>query len=127
MPGRRNLPSTIKRSSKKAQDTYAKTLEHAEEEYGDGRRAHQTAYAALKHSFEKKGDRWVEKSKRGPSDSRAAKSPARGETGGRTARGVDVRGSTKQDLYERAKKLNVKGRSHMTKQELAEAVGRKQR
>ncbi len=38
-----------------------------------------------------------------------------------------MRGSTKQDLYERAKKLNVKGRSHMTKQELAEAVGRKQR
>jgi cation transport regulator ChaB len=127
MPGRRNLPSTIKRSSKKAQDTYAKTLDHAEDEYGDGGRAHQTAYAALKHSFEKQDDRWVEKSKKGPSDSRAAKSPAKGERGGRTARGVDVRGNTKQELYERAKKLDVKGRSHMSKQELAEAVGRKQR
>jgi cation transport regulator ChaB len=127
MPGRSSLPSTIKRSSKKAQDTYAKTLQSAEKEYGDGRRAHQTAYAALKHSFEKKGDRWVEKGKKGPSDSRAAKSPAKGERGGRTARGVDVRGSTREELYERAKKLNVKGRSSMNKQELAEAVGRKQR
>ena len=46
-----NLPSTIERSSKKAQRTYAKTLESAEETYeGDAARAHRTAFSALKHS-----------------------------------------------------------------------------
>src|SRR5690349_20786990 len=47
------MPSTLKRSPQKAQETYEKTLEHAEEEYpGDEERAHRTAYALLKHNFE---------------------------------------------------------------------------
>ena len=50
------LPGTIARSDDGAERTYANTLEHAEEEYGDGRRTHQTAYAALKHTHEKVGD-----------------------------------------------------------------------
>ena len=44
------MPSTIKRSPKKAQDTYVKTHDHAVEEYGECQRAHRTAFAALKHS-----------------------------------------------------------------------------
>jgi hypothetical protein len=39
---------------------------------------------------------------------------------------VDVKGNTKQELYERAKKAGVKGRSKMNKQQLAQAVARKQ-
>jgi hypothetical protein len=35
-------------------------------------------------------------------------------------------GHTKQELYERARKLDVKGRSDMTKEQLAEAIARKQ-
>ena len=35
-------------------------------------------------------------------------------------------GATKQELYERAKELGVEGRSDMTKEELAEAIARKQ-
>jgi hypothetical protein len=43
-----------------------------------------------------------------------------------TAGGVDEYGSTKEELYERAKKLDVSGRSSMTKAELARAIARKQ-
>jgi hypothetical protein len=39
---------------------------------------------------------------------------------------VDVEGNSKGELYERAKKLGVKGRSKMSKTELARAIARKQ-
>jgi hypothetical protein len=39
---------------------------------------------------------------------------------------VDVNGNTKAELYERAKDLDIEGRSSMTKHELAEAIGRRQ-
>jgi cation transport regulator ChaB len=126
MPAREEMPSTIRRSSSKAQRTWSKAHDNAVEQYGESRRSHQTAYAALKHSFEKKGDRWVEKDRKGPSDPRAARSPARGQRGGRTFGGVDVLGSSKGELYERARRLGVRGRSAMSKQQLAEAIARKQ-
>src|ERR671921_298209 len=109
MPGLKNLPSTLKRSPAKAQRTYAKTLETAEEQYGDGERAHRTAIASLKHSFEKVGDHWEPKDEKGPSDPRAAKGGARARRGeGETFGGVDVRGNSKADLYARAKRLRVR-------------------
>jgi NAD(P)-dependent dehydrogenase (short-subunit alcohol dehydrogenase family) len=88
MPGRDKLPSTLKRSPAKAQRTWIKTHDHALEEYGEGARAHRTAFAALKHSFEKKGDCWVPKDHKGPSDPRAKKSgrAARGSSAPRGAR-----------------------------------------
>ena len=61
LPTIKSMPDTIKRSSAKARRTWAKTHESAVEQYGEGERAHRTAMAALKHSFEKKGDRWVAK------------------------------------------------------------------
>ncbi|HEX2154674.1 MAG TPA: ChaB family protein [Acidimicrobiia bacterium] len=118
-----DLPDTIKRSPKKAQETFAKALESAHEEYDSEERAHRTAYSALKHSFEKVGDHWEPKKKKGPSDERAER--GRGG-GGETAGGVDVKGHTKEELYERAKKLGVSGRSSMNKKELAQAIARKQ-
>jgi ChaB/Rho termination factor, N-terminal domain len=126
MPAREEMPSTIRRSSSKAQRTWSKAHDNAVKEYGEGRRSHQTAFAALKHTFEKKGDRWVEKDRKGPSDPRAARSPARGHRGGESFGGVDVMGSSKEELYERARKLGVRGRSRMSKQELARAIARKQ-
>src|ERR687893_643878 len=66
-----DLPGTLKRSPEKAQRTYAKTLDSAEEQYDSEARAHQTAWAAVKHSFEKKGDHWEEKNEKGPSDPQA--------------------------------------------------------
>jgi cation transport regulator ChaB len=68
------LPSTLKRSSKKAQRTYMKTHDSAVEQYGEGERAHRTAYASLKHSFEKVGGHWEPKDGKGPSDPRSTKS-----------------------------------------------------
>ena len=126
MPAREEMPSTIARSSKKAQRTWVKAHDSAVETYGEGERAHRTAFSALKHSFEKKGDRWVEKDEKGPSDPQAARSGKAARRGGETFGGVDVRGNTKQELYERARKLGVSGRSQMSKTELARAIARKQ-
>ncbi|MGH8930457.1 MAG: ChaB family protein [Egibacteraceae bacterium] len=122
-----DLPGTLQRSPKKAQETYRKTLESAHETYDDEERAHRTAYASLKHSFEKVGDHWEEKAKKGPSDERAKDPNARDDSAtSRTAGGVDVEGHTKDELMDRARDLDVKGRSKMTKQELGEAIARKQ-
>lgn len=119
------LPDTLKRSSAKAQRTFAKAHDSAVDEYGEGERAHRVAYSALKHAFEKKGDRWVAKDEKGPSDPRASNPKAR-ENKGETYGGVDAKGNTKQELYDRAKKLDVDGRSKMSKRELAKAIARKQ-
>jgi cation transport regulator ChaB len=128
MPGREELPSTLERSPKKAQRTWIKAHDSAVETYGEGERAHRTAFAALKHSFEKVGDRWVEKDERGPSDPQARKSgTAARERPAETFGGVDVEGSTKEELYERARRLGVEGRSQMDKRELARAIARKQK
>jgi cation transport regulator ChaB len=117
------LPTTLRNSSKKAQRTFAKAHDSAVEEYGEGERAHRVAYAALKHSFEKKGDRWVAKSDPGPSDPRSA-SPRAREGVGETFGGVDYEGSTKEELYERARELDIEGRSTMSKRELARAISK---
>lgn len=122
MPARTEMPDTIKRSPKKAQDTWAEAHDSAVKTYGEGERAHRTAYAALKHTFEKVGDHWEPKDHKGPSDPGAAKPRGRGKTYG----GVDVFGHTKSELMDRARDLGVRGRSAMTKEQLADAIARKQ-
>ena len=122
---KKDLPGTIQRSPAKAQRTWAKAHDSAVEEYGDGERAHRTAYAALKHSYEKKGDHWEPKDGRGPSDPRA-KNPRARANKGKSYGGVDLYGNSKQELYERAKKLGIGGRSRMSKEQLAEAIAKKQ-
>jgi len=125
MPGRDVLPSTLKRSPAKAQRTWAKTHDHAVKEYGEGARAHRTAFAALKHSFKKVGDHWEPKRHKGPSDPRAKQSGRSARRGkGETFGGVDYYGSTKDELYDQAKKLGIHGRSGMDKKELARAIAR---
>jgi hypothetical protein len=122
-----DLPGTLKRSPKKAQETWAKTHDSAVETYGEGERAHRTAFSSLKHSFEKVGDHWEPKDERGPSDPQAAKSGrAARDSGSETFGGVDVMGNTKDELMERARNLDIRGRSSMTKPELARAIARKQ-
>lgn len=119
------LPGTLQRSPKEAQQTYAKAHDSAVETYGEGERAHRVAYAALKHKFEKKGDRWVKKDGKGPSDPRA-KNPRARENKGKSFGGVDVEGNTRQELLKRAADLGVRGRSRMSKAELAEVIARRQ-
>lgn len=117
-PKQSELPSTLKKSSAKAQRTFAKAHDSAVDEYGEGERANRTAYSALKHSFEKVGDHWEAKDSRGPSDSKAAST--RG-TSGKSAGGVDANAS-KSHLYDVAKRLDVSGRSKMNKDELVDAI-----
>ena len=119
-PKQSELPSTLQNSGGKAQRTFTKAYDAAIDQYGDEQRAHQVAYAALKHTHEKVGDKWKkkDKGKKGPSDAQAA--------GGRktdrpTAGGVDANAS-KQHLYDLAKKLKISGRSSMSKAELVDAL-----
>jgi cation transport regulator ChaB len=128
MPAKKEeLPGTLKRSDKKVQDTYTAALDSAHEQYGSEERAHRTAWSAVKHVAEKVGDHWEPKDEYGPSDEQSKQSGAAArENPKRTHGGVDVEGSSKEELYERAKKLDVKGRSDMTKSELADAIARKQ-
>ncbi|MEU1387557.1 MULTISPECIES: ChaB family protein [unclassified Nonomuraea] len=115
MPAVDELPSTIKRSPKKAQNTWIKAHDSAVKEYGEGRRAHMTAFAALKHSFEKVGDHWEPKGQKGPSDKGAT------DRSGRTEEGVDANAG-KEHLQGVASRLGVRGRSRMTKTELVDAI-----
>jgi cation transport regulator ChaB len=114
------LPSTLQRSPKKAQRTFAKAHDSAADEYGDAKRANQVAWAAVKHSFEKVGDHWEKKAggKKGPSDAQAAGGR---NTNRKTKGGVDANAS-KEHLLSLARKLGVKGRSKMKKKELVDAV-----
>jgi cation transport regulator ChaB len=121
MPAKEELPSTLQRSPKKAQETWSKTHDSAVEEYGEGERAHRTAYSSLKHGFEKVGDHWEAKDSKGPSDEQAAKSGKSARRGGRTAGGVDANAS-KSHLMDLAKRLDISGRSKMTKDELVKAI-----
>jgi cation transport regulator ChaB len=118
MPAREDLPSTLKRSPQKAQDTYTATHDSAVRQYGEGERAHRTAFSAVKHSFEKVGDHWEPKEKKGPSDAKAAGGR---DTPAETAGGVDANAG-KAHLLDVAKRLGITGRSRMSKSELVEAI-----
>lgn len=113
------LPSTLQRSSAKAQRTFAKAHDAAAKEYGSEQRAHRVAYAALKHSFEKVGDHWEAKKKPGPSDKRAARGGLHNSAP--SAEGVDAN-ATKQHLLDIARRLDIHGRSTMRKSELVTAI-----
>src|SRR3954454_3365636 len=114
------LPSTLKRSAKKAQRTFAKAHDSAADEYGDERRANQVAWAAVKHSFEKVGDHWEKKAggKKGPSDAQAAGGRT---TNRKTAGGVDAN-ATKDHLLGLAKKLGLPGGWIIKKKQLVEPI-----
>ncbi len=119
-PIKDELPTPIQRSDKHAQATFAKTYDSAMESYDDRGRANATAYASLKHSYEKVGDHWEPKDEPGPSDDRAEKGGLNNEE---SAGGVDAK-ATKEHLLGIARRLEVKGRSSMTKAELVEAIGK---
>ena len=125
MPARKeDLPSTLKRSPEKVQRTYMETLDSAHEQYDSEERAHRTAFAAVKHIAEKKGDHWELKDQKGPSDEQAARGGQAARQGsGRTAGGINANKS-KRELYEDAREAGIGGRSRMSKDELVEALQR---
>ncbi|MCU1604882.1 MAG: chaB [Modestobacter sp.] len=112
------IPSTLQRSDEKAQRTFAKAHDSAADEYGDEQRANRVAWAAVKHTHEKVGDHWEPKDHKGPSDARAEGGAG---TDRETKGGVDAN-ATKEHLMELARRLDVHGRSSMTKDELVDAI-----
>ena len=112
------IPSTLQRSDEKAQRTFAKAHDSAAESYGDEQRANQVAWAAVKHTHEKVGDHWEPKDEKGPSDAQAEGGR---DTDRETKGGVDANAS-KEHLMEVARRLDVHGRSSMTKDELVDAL-----
>ena len=48
MPAEDEMPSTLERSPEQAQQLWATVHDHAVEQYGEGERAHRTAFAALR-------------------------------------------------------------------------------
>jgi hypothetical protein len=122
------MPSTVARSDKKAQRTWQETHDSAVEQYGEGERAHRTAFASLKHTYEKRGDRWVPKKEMGASDPRSRQPTARARRGvGKTFGGIDYYGHTKKEFEQRAKELGITGYSRMRKEELVAAIAREDR
>jgi cation transport regulator ChaB len=128
---KQDLPSTIQRSDEHAQEIYTSAHDSAVETYGEGERAHRTAFAALKHQYRKSGDRWVRKETKGPSDPQAARStssrPSSRQRPRATAGGAEVPLDEwrRPELYLRAQQLDIKGRSNLNKKELVQAVKRK--
>ncbi|MET7806124.1 ChaB family protein [Micromonospora chersina] len=119
---RDDVPSTVARSDDKAVRMYKKTLESAEESYGDGERAHRTAYASLKHTHEKVGDHWEPKEHRGPSDPQAALgTPASRDRSRPTAQGVDANASTGH-LEDVARRVGVEDPQNLNRDELVRAI-----
>ncbi|HXV93899.1 MAG TPA: ChaB family protein [Pseudonocardia sp.] len=119
MPAREELPSTLQRSDEKAQRTWSKAHDSAVETYGEGERARRTAFSALKHTHEKVGDHWEPKDHNGPSDEQAA--GGRRDADRPTAGGVDANAS-KKHLQDVARRLDISGRSTMSKDELVQAI-----
>jgi cation transport regulator ChaB len=117
-PKQDEIPSTLQRSDEKAQRTFAKAHDSAEESYGDDRRANQVAWSAVKHSYEKVGDHWEPKDHKGPSDAQAE---GGADTNRETKGGVDAN-ATKKHLMDVARRLDVPGRSSMDKGELVDAI-----
>ncbi|EUA76433.1 rho termination factor, N-terminal domain protein [Mycobacterium xenopi 4042] len=112
------LPSTLQRSSAKAQRTFAKAHDAAAKQYGSEQRAHRVGYAALKHEFEKVGDHWEPKKRKGP----LTRPPSAGPRNtAPSAEGVDANAS-KKHLLDVARRLDVRGRSTMSKSELVDAI-----
>jgi cation transport regulator ChaB len=117
------MPSTLRRSDKRAQDIWVKTHDSAVDTYGEGERAHRTAFASLKNEYRKSGDKWVPKGHRGPSDPQAAGNRF---THRMTAGGYDVGpGATVKELRQEARELEIPGRSKMNKAELKSAITKK--
>jgi hypothetical protein len=72
----------------------------------------------VKHSFEKVGDHWEKKGRKGPSDAQAAGGR---NTNKKTKGGVDAN-ATKEHLLGIAKRLSISGRTRMKKKELVDAI-----
>jgi cation transport regulator ChaB len=121
-PKKQDLPSTLQRSPKKVQRTYAKTLDSAHDQYDAEERAQRTAWSAVKHVAEKKGDHWELKDEPGPSDPQAARSGRSARASRAQTHGGINAAKSKRELYDDAREAGIEGRSSMTKGQLVKAL-----
>jgi hypothetical protein len=61
------LPGTLQRSCREAQEAFLSALDEAVRTHGAGDQAHRIAYMTLKQDFEKRGDHWIAKHQRAAS------------------------------------------------------------
>ena len=119
---RDDVPSTIARSDDKAVRTYKKTLESAEDSYGEGERAHRAAYGALKHPTR----RWATTGSRRSRPGRRTRSPSKRRptrwSGRRKRRTGSTPRASKAHLVEVARKLGVTGATRKRKDELVDEI-----
>jgi hypothetical protein len=66
-PSGEEMPGTLRRSSKEAQETFTKAHDSAVQAHGKGDQASREAYTELKKTFEKRGDHWIAKDDPGSS------------------------------------------------------------
>lgn len=121
---KQDLPGTLQRSPRKVQNAYAETLDSAEEQYDSEARAHRTAWAAVKHIAEKKGDHWELKDEYGPSDPQSEQSGAAARDRPKATHGGVDANKTKAELEADAREAGIPGRSKMRKDELVDALRR---
>ena len=74
------------------------------------------------HTFEKVGDHWQRQRRKGPHPARIRAAARR--SFGSTSTGVDLIGQTKADLLVLARRYGIRGRSSMSKVDLARALSR---
>jgi hypothetical protein len=82
------LPGTLQRSCREAQEAFRRALDDAVRAHGAGDQAHRVAYMTLKQDFEKRDDHWIAKDNPadrggdGDGDGRADQLAARGNGSG---------------------------------------------
>jgi cation transport regulator ChaB len=78
------LPGTLQRSCREAQETFRRALDEAVRAHGAGDQAHRVAYVALKQKFEKRDDHWIAKDNPADrsGDGKADQLAARGNSSG---------------------------------------------
>jgi hypothetical protein len=111
-------PRGVKKGTKRARQ-----YEHIKESVKDQGKSEDTAEEIAARTVNKERARSGESRTRSRSSVRDPKSPS--QRGGERSGTNRPKGRTRDQLYNEAKKLNIEGRSNMTKDELQRAVDRK--
>ena len=87
------LPGTLQRSCREAQETFLSALDDEIRTHGAGDQAHRIAYLVLKQKFEKRGDHWIAR------DNPADCGSGEAETSGESASILATRSSSKTTTW----------------------------